>query len=73
MTIKHHNSLLFADVVRYLVQSFPDLINQQDINGRTPLHYASVLRDGGHILKILKTSNGDPYIRDNVSLEMIDG
>ncbi|KAB7495227.1 hypothetical protein Anas_05504, partial [Armadillidium nasatum] len=53
------------DVVRYLVQSFPDLINQQDSKGRTPLHYSAILRDGGHIMKVLKSAKADATVKDH--------
>ena len=56
------------DITRYLVQNFPDLIQQKDKAGRTPMHYGAVVRDGGHVTKILKMANGDPYLKDDVSL-----
>ncbi|KAF2362814.1 ATP:guanido phosphotransferase N-terminal [Trinorchestia longiramus] len=57
-----------SDLVRYLVQSYPELMNQQDRAGRTPLHYAAVLRDGGHTYKILNKAGADDSVADTEGL-----
>ncbi|KAA0201631.1 hypothetical protein HAZT_HAZT005847 [Hyalella azteca] len=53
-----------SDLVRHLVQSYPELLDQQDRAGRTPLHYAAVLRDGGHTYKILDKAGADASLED---------
>ncbi|XP_076030917.1 uncharacterized protein LOC143019103 [Oratosquilla oratoria] len=62
-----HKAVLFGhtDLVRYLVTSFPDLLDHKDRAGRTPLHYAGMIRDGGHIYKILEKSGGNNTVKDN--------
>ncbi|KAK7079118.1 hypothetical protein SK128_023325 [Halocaridina rubra] len=62
-----HKAVLHGhtDMVRYLVSSFPDLLKEKDMAGRTPLHYAAVIRDGGHIYKILGKADADDNIKDD--------
>ncbi|XP_064105360.1 uncharacterized protein LOC135214834 isoform X9 [Macrobrachium nipponense] len=61
-----HKAVLHGhtDLVRYIISSFPELAKQEDLAGRTPLHYAAVLRDGGHIYKILEKEGGNPKAKD---------
>ncbi|XP_066956665.1 uncharacterized protein [Macrobrachium rosenbergii] len=62
-----HKAVLHGhtDLVRYMISTFPELIKQEDRAGRTPLHYAAVLRDGGHIYKILEKAGGNPKAKDH--------
>ncbi|XP_043243416.1 uncharacterized protein LOC122392525 [Amphibalanus amphitrite] len=53
-----------TDVVRYLVQNFPDTMDAQDRNGRTPLHYAAGSRDGEHVYKLLQKAGARDDIKD---------
>lgn len=41
-----------AQVVRYLVNGYPQCINLGDVSGRTALHYAAVLQDSGVLYKV---------------------
>ncbi|XP_068215443.1 arginine kinase-like isoform X2 [Palaemon carinicauda] len=61
-----HKAVLHGhtDLVRYMVSSFPELMKQEDRAGRTPLHYAAVIRDGGHIYKILEKEGADSKAKD---------
>ena len=46
--------------------NYPQLVHDEDAVGRTPLHYAAVTRDGGHIYKVLEKANADPTCKDKV-------
>ncbi|XP_023345904.1 BTB/POZ domain and ankyrin repeat-containing protein NPR3 [Eurytemora carolleeae] len=50
-----HKSILFghSQLSRYLINSFPELINLKDSRGRTPLHYAACLKDEYNLYKIM--------------------
>lgn len=56
------------DTVRYLVQGFPALMEDTDVDGRTPMHYTAVVRDGGHLYKILRRAKADSTVKDTVSV-----
>ena len=55
-----------TDVVRFILERFPETINAKDRDGRTALHYAaaSTNRNASMIYKLLIRSGGDPRIRD---------
>ncbi|XP_014677047.1 PREDICTED: uncharacterized protein LOC106816918 [Priapulus caudatus] len=53
-------------IVRYIV-SYSSL-DSRDQKGRTPLHYAATLRDGGHIYKILVKAGASPVTNDQDGL-----
>ena len=61
-------SFIITDLVRHLVQSYPELLVHEDRAGRSPLHYAAVIRDGGHLYKILTKAGADPSVTDRVRL-----
>ncbi|UYV67594.1 hypothetical protein LAZ67_5001325 [Cordylochernes scorpioides] len=53
-----------TDILRYIVLHFPETLQGPDNEGRTPLHYAAAMRDGGHYYKILRASGADETIVD---------
>lgn len=55
-----------TSIVRYLAGRFPETVQVADDNGRTPLHYAAVLKDNGHYYNLLVHLGADTRIEDNV-------
>ncbi|XP_067124303.1 serine/threonine-protein phosphatase 6 regulatory ankyrin repeat subunit B-like isoform X2 [Centruroides vittatus] len=53
-----------TDILRYIINHFPETLDGPDNEGRTPLHYAAIMRDGGHYYKILKNSGADEEVTD---------
>ncbi|XP_030761567.1 serine/threonine-protein phosphatase 6 regulatory ankyrin repeat subunit B isoform X3 [Sitophilus oryzae] len=53
-----------TSVVRYLAGRFPETVHIEDENGRTPLHYAAVLKDNGHYYNLLIHLGADNRIKD---------
>lgn len=60
-------SLFFIGIVRYLAGRFSETLQAKDVHGRTPLHYAAVIKDNGHFHNLLLHLGADPNIKDNVS------
>lgn len=54
-------------IVRYLAGRFSETLQAKDDHGRTPLHYAAVIKDNGHFHNLLLHLGADPNIKDNVS------
>ncbi|XP_071517411.1 uncharacterized protein [Panulirus ornatus] len=49
-----------TDLSTQLCQKYPDLLQQEDLSGRTPLHYAAVVRGHeGHLYHTLLEAGGD--------------
>lgn len=51
---------------------FPETAHALDLDGRTPLHYASVLNDNGHYYNLLLHLGANPLVQDNVSIVFDD-
>ncbi|CAM1307574.1 Uncharacterised protein g4637 [Pycnogonum litorale] len=52
------------DVLDYILQTFPESIEATDKEGRTALHYAAMLKDGGVVFAKLQESGADIDARD---------
>ncbi|GIY37785.1 tankyrase-1 [Caerostris extrusa] len=52
-------ALLAEPVIDYLLDRYPSVVHARDHRGRTPLHYAAVLSDGGEIYKMLLDHGAD--------------
>ncbi|XP_076266287.1 uncharacterized protein LOC143199972 isoform X4 [Rhynchophorus ferrugineus] len=61
-----HVAVVFSrtSVVRYLAGRFPETVHVEDDNGRTPLHYAAVLKDNGHYYNLLLHLGADNRVKD---------
>lgn len=57
--------------MRYLAGRFPETAQVTDDNGRTPLHYAAVLKDNGHYYNLLVHLGADMRVEDKVSWQLI--
>ncbi|KAL1497770.1 hypothetical protein ABEB36_008672 [Hypothenemus hampei] len=53
-----------TSIVRYLAGRFPETVMAEDDNGRTPLHYAAVLKDNGHYYNLLTHLGADSRKKD---------
>ena len=64
-----HVAIVFGNtsVVRYLAGRFPESLAVADTNGRTPLHYSSVIADNGHYYNLLAHLGANVRTTDNVS------
>uniref|UniRef100_A0A915PJ46 Uncharacterized protein n=1 Tax=Setaria digitata TaxID=48799 RepID=A0A915PJ46_9BILA len=62
-----HTAIIYeqTEIIRYIAQHFPSVLNAPDYNKRTPLHYAAATQDGGHYMKILSKAGADPQAMDN--------
>lgn len=54
------------DIARCIVEKCPTSVNAVDNNGRTPLHYAALLKDEGKMSEFLIHSGADESALDNV-------
>ncbi|XP_022254486.1 uncharacterized protein LOC106469361 [Limulus polyphemus] len=52
------------DVTAYITNTFPETLNGQDNEGRTPLHYAAIIPNGRKYYEILKEAGADDTIND---------
>lgn len=68
-----HVAVIFnnTSTVRYLAGRFPETAQVTDQNGRTPLHYAAVLKDNGHYYNLLMHLGADSRVEDNVSRSVV--
>lgn len=64
-----HVATIFGNtsIVRYLAGRFPETLQMQDDNGRTPLHYAATVADNGHYYNLLVHLGANSNIEDKVS------
>ncbi|XP_035230763.1 LOW QUALITY PROTEIN: uncharacterized protein LOC118202692, partial [Stegodyphus dumicola] len=53
-----------TDIVKYIIDNFPEALDGPDNEGRTPLHYAAVMRDGGSYYRILLMAGADEAVKD---------
>uniref|UniRef100_A0A336LY16 CSON004016 protein n=1 Tax=Culicoides sonorensis TaxID=179676 RepID=A0A336LY16_CULSO len=49
-----------AGIVRYLAGRFSETLEAKDEHGRTPIHYAAVIKDNGHFYNLLLHLGADP-------------
>lgn len=54
-------------MVRYILKEYPTCINATDNEGRTPLHYAALLKDDGKMTRFLLENGADESALDNVT------
>lgn len=55
-------------MIRYLAGRFPETLQVQDDNDRTPLHYAATLADNGHYYNLLLHLGANAKTLDKVKL-----
>ncbi|XP_076640102.1 uncharacterized protein LOC143351908 isoform X2 [Colletes latitarsis] len=62
-----HVAVIFGNttIIRYLAGRFPETTHATDLDGRTPLHYASTLADNGHYYNLLLHLGANPLVQDN--------
>ncbi|XP_030019729.1 uncharacterized protein LOC115439821 isoform X5 [Manduca sexta] len=66
MTVMHKAAGLgHSSILKYLVERYPQGINDVDNEGRTPLHYAASMRDEQHTYNLLVGLGADESIVDN--------
>lgn len=53
--------------MKYIIERYPQSINDSDNDGRTPLHYAAVVKDDQHTYNTLISLGADEGAVDNVS------
>ncbi|XP_013164418.1 PREDICTED: uncharacterized protein LOC106115534 [Papilio xuthus] len=52
-------------IVKYVIEKYPQGINEVDNDGRTPLHYAAIIRDEQHTYNTLAGLGADESVVDN--------
>ncbi|XP_041979429.1 uncharacterized protein LOC121733281 [Aricia agestis] len=66
MTVMHKAAGLgYNGILKYLIERFPEGINDVDDDGKTPLHYAATVRDDQHTYNTLVSAGADESIVDN--------
>ncbi|KAG8194826.1 hypothetical protein JTE90_017265 [Oedothorax gibbosus] len=56
-----------TDIVKYVIDNFPEALDGPDNEGRTPLHYAAVMRDGGTYYRTLLMAGADETVKDKTN------
>ncbi|GFY41036.1 uncharacterized protein TNIN_10161 [Trichonephila inaurata madagascariensis] len=56
-----------TDIVKYIIDNFPEALDGPDNEGRTPLHYAAVMRDGGTYYRVLLMAGADETVKDKAN------
>lgn len=54
------------EIAEFLVSEYPNCVNLTDAEGRTPLHYAALLKDEGQMMNFLLEHGADESALDNV-------
>lgn len=52
---------------RFIAFKYPTVVNTPDSDGRTPLHYAALLKDGDDMYNMLLDAGAEESALDNVS------
>lgn len=58
----------YVEMAREILDRYPAIVTAPDNEGRTPLHYAAVCRDGGVMYDLLTEYGADEAKLDNVRL-----
>uniref|UniRef100_A0A6P7GY99 Eukaryotic translation initiation factor 5B-like n=1 Tax=Diabrotica virgifera virgifera TaxID=50390 RepID=A0A6P7GY99_DIAVI len=53
------------DIAEFIIQEYPESVNSVDNEGRTPLHYAALLKDDGNMMHFLIEHGADESALDN--------
>lgn len=56
------------EIAEFIVERYPQSVNVTDSTGKTPLHYAALLKDDGKMTSFLIQAGADESTLDNVSL-----
>lgn len=56
------------EIAQFIITEFPKSINSTDAEGRTPLHFAALLKDDEKIFNFLLENGADESALDNVRL-----
>ncbi|KAI0227678.1 hypothetical protein LSAT2_021835, partial [Lamellibrachia satsuma] len=70
-----HTAVLYLhpQIVRFIVEQFPTLVNSTDNLNRTPLHLCVCLKDRHLVWPILQEGGADPNLVDVVSIDRLLG
>lgn len=55
-------------ILKYILERYPQGINDVDNDGRTPLHYAAIVKDDQHTYNTLISAGADESAVDNVRI-----
>lgn len=55
-------------IAEYIVQRYPSAVSAIDALGRTPLHYAALLKDDGQMFDFLVQAGVDESVLDSVEI-----
>lgn len=61
-----------TQIVDDIVSRSPHAVSSMDSEGRTPLHYAAIVRDGGEVYNKLVRAGADELAQDHVSYKPIN-
>lgn len=69
-----HRALLRnrSDVAKFIVETFPDLLNTRDSLDRTPLHYAYVFAEKPDIINLMTKMGADSSLSDSRGMTCLD-
>lgn len=59
------------EIAQFLINEFPKNINSTDTEGRTPLHYAALLKDDDKMMNFLLENGADESVLDNVGFSKL--
>jgi ankyrin repeat protein len=57
-----------VELAQEILSKYPTIINAQDNEGKTPLHYAAICKDGGIVYDALVDYGADENKVDNVRI-----
>lgn len=60
--------LRYTEIARNILAKFPCVVEAQDNDGKTPLHYAAAAKDDGTLYNLLVEYGADESKLDNVSI-----
>lgn len=55
------------EIAEFIVDAYPQSVSATDATGKTPLHYAALLKDDGKMTNFLIQAGADESVLDNVS------
>ncbi|XP_064456948.1 uncharacterized protein LOC135367588 [Ornithodoros turicata] len=61
-----HKAVMYGheDIAEHLAENFPECLSAKDVDGRTALHYAALLKDGRKMYSMLIAAGAPPAIVD---------